>query len=112
MSKKELTKAKKLLNILKDDNEWYKEDYTEQALSLIYAYDECGYEFLDEYMLDEMVKHEAESGAARLMFFLAHTEPNAPFGYKLDGYGNARNVERDDIIFALQELIENEEVNE
>jgi len=108
MNEEELREAKELLKILENDHEWYKEDYTDEALNIIYQYDETG-EFMDEYTLDELTKHEAESGAVRVMFFLGQAEPNAPFGYKLDGYGNARNVERADILLALEDIIKNNE---
>lgn len=107
MTSEEIKEAKELLKKLESED-WYKEDYTEKALSLIYQYDETG-EFMDEEMLDEYVKHEAEGGAVRLMFFLGQAEPNAPFGYKLDGYGNLRNVERGDLEIALEDIISNNE---
>ena len=107
MTSEELKEAKELLKKLESED-WYKEDYTDKALSLIYQYDETG-EFMNEEMLDEYVKHEAEGGAVRLMFFLAQAEPSAPFGYKLDGYGNLRNVERSDLEMALEDIINNNE---
>lgn len=108
MTNEELKEAKHLLKMLKSE-EWYKEDYTERALSIIYNYQEDG-EFITEDKLDELVKHEAEDGATRVMFFLANCEPSAPFGYKLNGYANAENATKDDIIWALEDIIKaNEE---
>lgn len=108
MTSEELKEAKHLLKMLKSD-EWYREDYTERALNIIYNYQENG-EFITEDELDELTRHEAESGAIRVMFFLAHCEPSAPFGYRLNGYANAENVTKDDIIWALEDIIKaNEE---
>ena len=104
MSNEELKEAKNLLKMLKSD-EWYKEDYTEQALNIIYAYQEDG-EFITEDELDELTRHEAEAGAIRVMFFLAHCEPSAPFGYRLNGYANAENATKDDITLKLEDIIE------
>lgn len=108
MSNEELKEAKHLLKMLKSD-EWYREDYTERALNIIYMYQEEG-EFITEDELDDLTRHEAEDGAIRVMFFLAHCEPNAPFGYRLNGYANAENATKDDLIWALEDIIKaNEE---
>ena len=108
MDKEELREAKRLLETLKSDK-WWEDDTTDRALDIIYAYQEDG-EFIDEDELDELTKHEAESGAIRVMFFLAHCEPSAPFGYRLNGYANAENVTKDDLILKLEDIIEaNEE---
>lgn len=108
MNNEELKEAKHLLKMLKSD-EWHKEDYTEQALNIIYNHQEDG-EFITEDELDELTKREAESGAIRVMFFLAHCEPSAPFGYKLNGYANAENATKDDLIWELEDIIKaNEE---
>lgn len=108
MSNEELKEAKHLLKMLKSDD-WYKEDYTDRALEIIYNYQENG-EFTTEDELDELTRQEAESGAIRVMFFLANCEPNAPFGYRLNGYANAENATKDDLIWELEDIIKaNEE---
>lgn len=106
MDANELKRAKEILNILKS-NSSEKYDVVDEAISIINMYDPYS-EFMDEYMLDERVKHEAESGAVRVMYFLANCEVHAPYGYMIDGYGNARNAELDDVVLALEELIENQ----
>ena len=103
MTSEELKEAKHLLKMLKSD-EWYREDYTERALNIIYMYQEEG-EFITEDELDDLTRREAEDGATRVMFFLAHCEPNAPFGYRLNGYANAENATKDDLIWALEDII-------
>lgn len=103
MSNEELKEAKRLLKILKSDD-WYKEDYTDQALDIIREYDEYN-NFIDEEILDEMVKQEAKSGAVRLMFFLAKAEPSPVYGWMVDGYGNIDNVKLEDIIVKLEDII-------
>ena len=108
MNKEELQEAKQLLATLKSDK-WYEGDTTDRALDIIYAYQEDG-EFITEDELDELTRHEAESGALRVMFFLAHCEPSAPFGYRINGYANAENATKDDLILELEDIIEaNEE---
>lgn len=108
MNKEELQEAKQLLATLKSDK-WWEGDATDRALDIIYAYQEDG-EFITEDELDELTKYEAESGAIRVMFFLAQCEPSAPFGYRLNGYANAENVTKDDLIWELEYIIKaNEE---
>ena len=107
MTDEELKDAKDILKKLKSDK-WYEDDYTDRALDIIYAYQTDG-EFITEEELDELTRREAEDGAIRVMFFLAHCEPNAPFGYRLNGYANAENVGKDDIVWALEDIIRAEE---
>lgn len=108
MNKEELQEAKQILATLEGEK-WWEGDTTDRALSIIYSYQEDG-EFITEDELDELTKHEAEGGAIRVMCFLANCEPNAPFGYRLNGYANAENVTKDDIILKLEDIIEaNEE---
>lgn len=107
MNSEELKEAKHLLKILKSDK-WYEDDYTDRALDIIYTYQTDG-EFITEDELDELTRREAEDGATRVMFFLAHCEPNAPFGYRLNGYANAEDATKDDIILALEDIIRAEE---
>ena len=108
MNSEELKEAKHLLKMLKSD-EWYEDDYTDRALDIIYTYQTDG-EFITEDELDELTRREAEDGATRVMFFLANCEPNAPFGYRLNGYANAENATKDDLIWELEDIIKaNEE---
>lgn len=103
MDKEELQEAKQLLATLKSDR-WWEDDAIERGLGIIYAYQDDG-EFITEDELDELTKHEAESGATRVMFFLAHCEPDAPFGYRLNGYANAENATKRDIELKLEYII-------
>lgn len=108
MNSEELKEAKHLLKMLKSDK-WY--EYTDDAINTIYTWqenDNYGY-FVDEDMLDEYVKHEAEGGVMRLMFFLRQADPSAPFGYRINAYGNLENVEKDDLIDKLEDIIEENE---
>lgn len=108
MNREELQEAKQLLATLKSDK-WWEGDTTDRVLDIIYAYQEDG-EFITEDELDELTKREAEGGAIRVMFFLAHCEPSAPFGYRLNGYANAENATKDDLIWELEDIIKvNEE---
>ena len=68
----ELKQAKELLRALNSEK-WYETDADEQALAFVREHDEQG-EFIDEDVLDEMVKNEAEQGALRVMCFLDKCE--------------------------------------
>ena len=105
MTEDELKRAKEVLKGLQSEDKY---DYANEALDIIYTHGEYS-EFMSEDMLDEMTKREAESGAVRVMYFLADAQPYAPYGYMLDGYGNARNVELDDIECELDGIIKNNE---
>ena len=106
MSNNELNEAKKILNILQNKkSDWY--NYTDRALEIINEYDDYG-EFFDEEIFDELVKREAEQGAQRVMCFLADCNSlNPPYGWMLDGYGNAKEVHLNDIILKLDDIIKN-----
>lgn len=106
MSNEELRNAKKVLKQLKSEGlERY--DATDEAIEIIKQYNEYA-DFIDEDMLDEMIRHELENGGAeRVMYFLADADVNPPYGWRIDGYGNLVNVEFDDIITYLEETIEN-----
>lgn len=106
MSNEELRNAKKILEQLKSEGlERY--DVTDEAIDIIKQYNDYA-DFIDEDMLDEMTRQEAESGGAqRVMYFLANADVNPPYGWRIDAYGNATNVEFDDIIMYLEETIEN-----
>ena len=108
MNKDELKHAKEVLKEL-CDKMWY--DYTDEALAIIYANqsnDNYGC-FISDDLVDEHVKHEAESGTRRVMFFLRDATPGSPFGYKLNGYGNLEDVSRDDLVDKLGDIIKTEE---
>lgn len=108
MTKKELQEAKQLLATLKSDK-WWEGDTADRVLDIIYTYQEDG-EFITEDELDELTRREAESGAMRVMLFLAHCEPGAPFGYRLNGYANAEDATKGDLIWELENIIKaNEE---
>lgn len=71
-----LKEAKPLLKTLNSEK-WYETDADEQALAFAREHDEQ-WEFIDQYDLDEMVKHEAEQGALRVMCFLGKCESLNP----------------------------------
>lgn len=106
MSNEELRNAKKILKQLKSEGlERY--DVTDEAINIIKQYNEYA-DFIDEDMLDDMTLREAESGGfQRVKCFLEDADINCPYGWRIDGYGNATNVEFSDIIMYLEEIIEN-----
>lgn len=107
MTTEELNEAKELLKAL-NSKEWYTGNTTDEAINFICEHDDyCDY--MDEYILDEMVKREAEEGgASRVWHFLNGIDSfNDSLGYTLDGYGNARNVTIDDLRSDLEEIIKN-----
>lgn len=109
MTKEELKEAKELLKTIKSGS-MDRFDAAEEALDIIHQYATYD-DFIDEDLLDEYARHEAKDGAVRLMYFLAKCEPSAPYGYRIDGYGNACNVELDDIELALEDIISEQEEN-
>lgn len=109
MTKEELNEAKEILAILKDDQRWYENNYTDKALDIICEYDEYREYITDEEELDELVRREAEDGFSRVKFFIAHAELNAPMGWRFNGYGNIETTTRDDLICSLEDIIHNNE---
>lgn len=109
MDKDQLNEAKELLKVLKDDHQWYEDDYTDRALDIICEWDETGEYIRDEETLDELVRHEAEDGFSRVKFFIAHAELNPPMGWRFNGYGNIETTTRDDLICSLEDIINNNE---
>lgn len=104
----ELKQAKELLEALKSEK-WYETDADEQALAFVREHDEQG-EFVDEYELDEMVKHEAEQGALRVMCFLGKCESLNPlYGWRVNGYGNIEETTLDNLKIFLEDYISNNE---
>lgn len=108
MNNEELQEAKKILKGLKSDN-WT--EYTDDAVSTIYAWQENDSfgDFISEDILDERVKHEAEDGVQRLLYFLQGVEKYSPYGYRIDAYGNAETIRRENLIDKLQDIIEDNE---
>jgi hypothetical protein len=49
-------------------------------------------DIIDDDQMDEMVKAEAESGWARVMYFLAQVDTSSDDYYLINGYGNAENL--------------------
>ena len=109
MNNEELREAKKVLKELKGDK-WYLGDTTDRAIEIIREFDSY-HELLDEDELDEMAVRQAnEGGAVRVWCFLNGISSwNSDMGYILDGYGNARNCTQNDLIMALEDLINNNE---
>ena len=106
MTSEELKEAKDILQALRGKNKY---DYADRALEICREHDEYG-EFIDEYELDERVKHEAEDGAQRVMCFLAKCDNlNPPYGWRLDGYGNAEETTLADIEMKLEDIIKDNE---
>ena len=107
MTTEELNEAKELLKAL-NSKDWYMGNTTDEARDFIIELgDYCDY--MDDYLLDEMAKREAEEGgASRVWHFLNGIDSfNDSLGYTLDGYGNARNVTIDDLRYDLEEIIKN-----
>lgn len=109
MNNEELQEAKKILKGLKSDN-WV--EYADDAVNTIYTWqenDSFGY-FISEDMLDERVKYEAEEGGVqRLLYFLQGVEKYSPYGYRIDAYGNAETIGKENLIDKLQDIIEDNE---
>lgn len=65
-------------------------------------------EIIDFEYLEEMTKKELEEGGlARLYYFLPDEfNPFCDSIFRIDGYGNAQNIETDDLILCKDEMIE------
>ena len=100
----EVKQAKKLLEKLNGEKWW---EATDEALAFVREHDQYG-EFIDEYELDEMVKHEAEQGTTRVMCFLGKCESLCPpYGWRINGYGNVEETTLDDLKMFLEDFINN-----
>lgn len=108
MDKEELAEAKEVLEGLNSE-EWVH--YDQKALDIVYSWqqnDNYG-DFINEDVLDEMVKREAEDGVQRLLYFLQGVEKYSPYGYRIDAYGNAKTVDLGDLRLKLEDIIEDNE---
>lgn len=109
MNSEELKNAKKILKELNGEN-WF--DYTNNALSIIYSYqenDNFGYYVDDDFLEDGVLLEEAKQGVSRLIFFLRDASPNPLFGYRINAYGNLEDIDKENLIGKLGDIIEQEE---
>jgi hypothetical protein len=69
--------------------------------------DEFVQDIVDDEQLDEMVKHEAESGGwQRVAFFLADVRYTNDEYYYINGYGNAENLTNDRLEGIVSDLVD------
>ena len=79
-------------------------DYDNEAQDDLYLYDTTQelVEFVDEEILEYLINQNKDS-LSRLRYFINDTYDDSI--YKLNGYGNLENVERDDFIYCIDEAI-------
>ena len=103
-------KAKQLFDKLNTEG-IEKYNHTDEALELMQEYDlETGaINMIDDDTIDQYIEYEAkESGWQRVACFLAKISSiNAPYGYKLNGYGNLEEITFDDIKMYIEEIANN-----
>lgn len=105
---KKLEEIKK--NLSYDNGENYRNmvntmiDYDNEAQDDLYLYDTTQelIEFVDEEILEYLINQNKDS-LSRLRYFINDTYDDSI--YKLNGYGNLENVERDDFIYCIDEAI-------
>lgn len=107
---KNYKKIEKLKELKKEINN-YSIDY-EDALYQLRDLDDEGYyseDFIAYDEAEELTKKQLEDGGlARLNCFIDGVDLTADI-FKLDGYGNLENCYKNDLIDAIDEMIENEE---
>lgn len=103
-------KAKQLLEIL-NRPDISKYSVTDEALELMQEYDtETGdINMIDDESIDELIKNEVDAGGwQRVACFLGGIKSlNAPFGYRLNAYGNLDEITFDDIRLYIEEIANN-----
>lgn len=101
--------AKKLLAQLHEQG-LKRYEHTDEALELIRQYD-CEYgnfDIVDDSEIEYIIQSEMQKGGwERICFFLSDASVNAPYGHRLDGYGNLVDIEFDDIKYWLEEIASN-----
>lgn len=84
-------------------------EYTDEALYLIKEYDwEFGRDFaiVDDDDIEHLIKQNLNDGGwERVYYLMAGTEVCAPYGHRLDAYGNLQKVEFGDIKIWLEDII-------
>lgn len=101
--------AKKLLKQLNEPG-LKRYEHTDEALELIreHNYEYGDFDIVDDSEIEYIIQSEMQKGGwERICFFLSGASVNAPYGHKLDGYGNLADIEFDDIIFWLEEIASN-----
>lgn len=90
-----------------EDYEYEKAIGALKDLASEYGYEESVNEFVDEYSIGYLLQGRMESDFqnwASAACFLAQVEGLNDEYYYLDGYGNLRNVQKDDLECALRDL--------
>lgn len=71
-------------------------------------------EFIDYDLAEDMAKNELEQGGLiRLYYFLGDANLNNSL-FRIDGYGNLQDIEKDDLDYLKEQIIEmiNDKLNE
>lgn len=95
--------AKQVLKEFKENKFYYAE-----AIEFCYNYQlETGadFEIITTEELDDLVEHEAQNGWHRVAYFLAGIENMNEDYYRIDGYGNAKDITASDIECWLEDII-------
>lgn len=86
-----------------------KYDYTDEALELLQEYDAetNNINIVDDDGINQYIEYDLKNyGWQRVACFLAKVDSlNAPYGYRLDGYGNLCELTFDDIKMYIDEII-------
>lgn len=115
MNKKELKKYLEEINVYnyeKDEDEIYTEIYNKVIDYMNETQDWNLEEFFNDYVdydyAEEMAKAEIDNGGLlRLTYFLGDTHFYNESLFKINGYGNLENVNRDDLETLKEELLDN-----
>lgn len=64
-------------------------------------------DFVDYEIVEEQAKHELENGGLiRLYYFLGNANLNNDI-FRIDGYGNLQDIEKDDLDYLKEEILNN-----
>ena len=82
-------------------------DYDNEAQDNLYLYDTTQnlVEFVDDETLEYYIDYQIKNFGKDRLFYMFNNVNNVCGLYVVDGYGNLRDVEKDDFIYCIDEAI-------
>lgn len=82
-------------------------DYDNEAQDDLYLYDNCqqNIDFVDDETLEYYVDYQIKTFGKDRYFYMFNQVNNVCGLYVIDGYGNLRNVEKEDLEYCIDEAL-------